>query len=130
MFADQNLSKYQCGFRKGHSAQHLLVAMLEKWKGTFDNEKVFLALLTNLSKAFDCLPHKLITVKLNAYGFSLPALRLIHDYMSNRQQGTKINHAYSSWEMVVFGEFASDADDNTLYDAVNTTEDWAIQQVT
>ena len=50
--------------------------------------------------------------------------------MSNRQQGTKINHAYSSWEMVVFGEFASHADDNTSYDAVNTTEDWAIQQVT
>ena len=26
------LSKYQCGFRKGHSAQHCLIALLEKWQ--------------------------------------------------------------------------------------------------
>ena len=26
------LSKFQCGFRKGFSAQHCLLAMLEKWK--------------------------------------------------------------------------------------------------
>ena len=25
-------SKYQCGFRKGYSAQHCLLVMLEKWK--------------------------------------------------------------------------------------------------
>ena len=68
-----------------HSAQHSLVSMLEKWKSAADNKKVFGALLTNLSKAFDYLSHKLIIVKLNANGFSLPALRLIHNYLSNRQ---------------------------------------------
>ena len=52
-FADQNLSKYQYGFWKGFSAQYLLVAMLEKWKG--DNKKVFGSFLTDLSKPFDCL---------------------------------------------------------------------------
>ena len=68
-----------------HSAQHSLVSMLEKWKSAADNKKKFGALLTNLSKAFDYLSHKLIIVKLNANGFSLPALRLIHNYLSNRQ---------------------------------------------
>ena len=67
-----------------HSAQHSLVSMLEKWKSAADNKKVFGALLTNLSKAFDYLS-QLIIVKLNANGFSLPALRLIHNYLSNRQ---------------------------------------------
>ena len=38
------------------------------------------ALLTDRTKAFDCLDHELLIAKLNAYGFSLPALRLINDY--------------------------------------------------
>ena len=41
--------------------------------------------------------------KLNAYGFSLPALRLIHDYLSNRKQRTRINNSYSTWMEIVFG---------------------------
>ena len=47
-------SKYQCGFRKGFSAQHWVVSMLEKWKSATDNKKSFGAFLTDLSKAFDC----------------------------------------------------------------------------
>ena len=90
-FMDQFLSKYQCGFRKGFNAQHCLLAMLEKWKKAVDTKKVFGALLTDLSKAFDCLPHDLIIAKLNAYGFSLPALNLIQNYLANRKQKTKIN---------------------------------------
>ena len=45
---------------------------------------MFGALLTDLSKAFDCLDNELLIAKLNAYGFSLPALKLVHDYLSNR----------------------------------------------
>ena len=30
VFADQNLPKFQCGFRKSFGAQHSLVAMLER----------------------------------------------------------------------------------------------------
>ena len=64
---------------------------------------MFGALLTDLSKAFDCLNHKLLITKFNAYGFSLPALKLVHDYLSNRKQRTKVNRTYSSWLEIVFG---------------------------
>ena len=83
-FADQNLSKYQCGFIKGFCAQYSLVAMLEKRKGAVDNKKVYGAILTNVSIAFDCFCDELIIAKLNATNFSFPALKLIHDYSSNR----------------------------------------------
>lgn len=39
----------------------------------------------DLSKAFDFLKHELHISKLNAYGFSFPALKLIHDYLSDRK---------------------------------------------
>ena len=69
--------------------------MIEKRKKSVDKGKSFAALLIGLSKAFDCLPHDLIIAKLNAYGFSLSAARLMQSYLSSRKQSTKINTAYS-----------------------------------
>ena len=43
--------------------------MIEKWRNTVDNGCVFGALFTDLSKAFDCIPHDLIIAKLEEYGF-------------------------------------------------------------
>ena len=97
-FFESILSKYQCRLMKGFSSQHCLLAILEKWKRPVDN-----ALLTDLSKAFDYLDHELLIVILNAYGFSLTASKLIHYYLSNRKQRTKINSSYSSWPKVIFG---------------------------
>ena len=71
--------------------------MLGKWKISVDSGEAFGALLTDLSKAFDCLEHELLIAKLNAYAFSLPALRLIHDYLSHRKQRTRVNDSYSEW---------------------------------
>ena len=42
-----------------------------------DNGVAFGALLTDLSKAFDCIPHDLIIAKLEEYGFQIDALRLM-----------------------------------------------------
>ena len=46
--------------------------------------------------------NELLIAKLNAYGFSLPALRLIHDYLSRRKQRTRVNNSYSKWLAVMF----------------------------
>ena len=64
-------SRFQCGFRKGCSAQQPLLAMIEKWKKIVDNGSVFGTLVTDLSKAFDCIPRDLIIAKLEEYGFHL-----------------------------------------------------------
>ena len=65
-FFDTILSKYQCGFRKEHGAQHCLIALLKKWRESIDRGLEFGILLTDLSKAFDCLPHDLFVAKLFA----------------------------------------------------------------
>ena len=72
--------------------------MIEKWKVAVDNGGVFAALLTDFSTAFDCIPHDLIIAKLAAYGFDTNALKLIHNYLSNRKQNVKVNSTYSIWK--------------------------------
>ena len=62
-FFDKILSKYQCGFRRGHGAQHCLILLFEIWRISVDQGLEFGALLTDLSKAFDCLPHSLLLAK-------------------------------------------------------------------
>ena len=54
-----------------------------KWKRSVDEGKVFVALITDLSKAFDCLDYELFIAKLNACAFSLPASRLIGSSFSD-----------------------------------------------
>ena len=68
-----------------------------------DNGGVFGALLTDLSNTFDCIPHDLIIAKLEACGFHIDALKLIHDYLSNRKQRVKVNDACSSWKDMFYG---------------------------
>ena len=41
--------------------------MIEKWESVVDKGKCFGALLTDLSKALDCISHELILSKLHAY---------------------------------------------------------------
>ena len=109
--------------------------MLEKWRSAVD-------------KAFDYLSHELFLAKLHAYGFRIPALRLVYNYLKNRKQRTKINSAYSCWEEIKFGvpqgsilgpllniflcdlfymmsdtDFASYADDNTPYVSADTIDE-------
>ena len=94
------LNFYQCGFWKGHSAQHALISLLEKWRYNVDQGRMFGALLIDLSK--DCLPHDIIIAKLNAYGFNMKALNFIYDYLGNRQQRTKVDNAFSSWQNILY----------------------------
>ena len=75
----------------------------ERWKNSVDKGKSFGTLLTDLSKAIDCLDHELHIAKLNACGSILPALRLIHDYLSNKKQRTKIHDNYNSWSEILSG---------------------------
>ena len=64
---------------------------------SLDNGRVFGSLLTDLSRAFDCLSDELLIAKLHAYGFDKRSMASIYNYLSNRNQRVKINDSYSSW---------------------------------
>ena len=102
-FVEKHLSPFLCGYRKGYSSQYALLAMIERWKLSVDNNGLAGGVLMDLSKAFDTINHQLLIAKLDAYGFSKDALELILDYLSDRQQRTKINISFSSWSDVLCG---------------------------
>ena len=124
-----------------------LIGMIEKAKSIMNKGGHFSALLTDLSKAFDCLPHDLLITKLYAYRFKNDALYLIFNYLNNRKQRVKINSSFSSFQNIISGvpqgsllgpllfniflndiflfcltETASYADDNTPYTMVDFLE--------
>ena len=122
-------SKYQFGFRKGFSAQHCLLAMIEKWHNSKDKGKFF----------------DLLAAELSAYGFDNNSTQFLFE-LTNHKQRPKIGQVYSPWDEITSGvpqgstlgplifnidlcdmfftlnnhEIASYADDNTPYVTCDT----------
>ena len=77
--------------------------MVEKRRKTLDEGCETGAVLTDLSKAIDCMDHNLLIAKLIAYGFEKKSLEFIHSYLTKCKQRTKVDSAFSSWEMLLSG---------------------------
>ena len=97
------ISIFICGYTKGMNAQNCLVFMVEFCKKALDRGQKFGVLLTDLSKAFDCLVHDLLIAKLDAYGFDYLSLKLIFSYLSGRKQRVRINASYSEYAYMETG---------------------------
>ena len=90
-------------YRAKYGCHDVLLKFTEQWKYAIDNRLVCGALLMDLSKAFDCLPHGLLICKLNAYGFTESACKLIMSYLSNRKQRVKLGNIRSTWSSLLKG---------------------------
>ena len=70
---------------------------------SIDKGNAFGALLTDLSKAFECIDQTLLIAKLSAFGVSPLSLKLLYSYLSNRTQRIKINGNFSDRTDIEFG---------------------------
>ena len=102
-FMTTKFSPYLCGFRKNHNAQYSLLKMIETWKKHLDKGEKIGVILMDLSKAFDTINDSLLLAKLDAYGFSRTSLKLMQNYLCNRQQRISINGSFSDWTEVITG---------------------------
>ena len=89
---DQALS----AFRAGYSCQDTLLSLVDKWKMSLREHKHAGAILMDLSKAFDCMPHGLLLAKLEGYGLS-------GSYLTGRKQRVKIGNGTSEWADILKG---------------------------
>ena len=76
-YFDIILEQYMCDFRKGHGCQTTLLRLLEDWKMALDRNEYVAAVLMDLSKAFDCLPHDILLSNLYAYGLCNDSVNLL-----------------------------------------------------
>ena len=72
------------GDRKGFSTRDAVLTLVERWKLCLDKKSFAVALLMDLSKAFDTIDHELLIAKLHAYDFSTDALEFLLRYLQNR----------------------------------------------
>ena len=62
-FMDEYFNPFLAAFRKGFGCQSTLLRLLEDWRKALNNHECVVAILMDLSKAFDCLPHGLLITK-------------------------------------------------------------------
>ena len=68
-----------------------------------DKGGVTTMVLMDLSKAYDCLSHDLLIVKLDAYGVGIDSLKLMYSYITDRKQKVKISTSFSTWKSLSKG---------------------------
>ena len=76
------LSKFQWELRRANSTKDCLLAMVENYKKALHQGNEYGALLTDVSKAFECFRHDLMVAKLQPNGFSIESLKIISSYLS------------------------------------------------
>lgn len=80
------MTQQQYGFRSNHSTELATVQFVDNILSNMDANKTPCAVYCDLSKAFDCLDYNILIAKLKYYGFSLSALSLVKNYLTNRKQ--------------------------------------------
>ena len=94
-FVNRSLSELISAYRSGYNTNHVLICLIENWGHALDKNLFTSAILMDLSKAFDFIPHDLLTAKLHAYGLDLDTITFLHNYLKNRKQSVKINNISS-----------------------------------
>ena len=99
---EEFFSPFLAAYRKSYITQHVLI-MVEEWKENLDNNFIVGAILNDLSKAFDGIPHDLLIAKFSAYGLNSDSLCYIYSYLKDRKQCVQINNEQSEFDTIISG---------------------------
>ena len=102
-FLEKILHPKIAAYRIGYSCQTVLLRMVKNRKIAAEKKHHVGGVMMDLSKAFDCLPHELITAKFQAYGADNRSCELIWSYLQNRKQRVRISGQVSDWKTLKKG---------------------------
>lgn len=110
---NNTLSKNQYGFQKGKNTTLAIFKILKQIWTDVNKKKTTIGLFIDLSRAFDCVSHKLLLSQLEHVGIRGTALKLIQTYLTDRLQATildkydktmkTITRVQSSYETILQG---------------------------
>ena len=86
----------QNGFRKGKSTSSALAEFLDDTIAELNSSKISVAAYLDFQKAFDTIDHDILLSKLSKSGIGAKVLKLLKNYLSNRQQKTMLFGTSSS----------------------------------
>ena len=90
-------------YRKSYNSQHVLNRLIEEWREYLDKDFLVGAVMTDLLKNFDRIPHKLLIANLEAYCLGEKALSYIFSYLTNRNQCVLINDKKRDFQKIISG---------------------------
>ena len=102
-YINKCLSEFVAAYRKCYRSSHALIRLVENWKKELDNKKYVGAILMDLSKTFDCIPHGLLIARKGTYGFSENALTFFFSYLKQQKQSVQINKTFSIFQLLLSG---------------------------
>ena len=97
------ISQQQHGFVRGRSCQTNIMLCLERWTQIVDDGRSVDVAYFDYAKAFDKVSHRLLMIKLKAYGIDGKLLAWIEAWLRNRKQRVVVGDAKSLWLEVLSG---------------------------
>ena len=97
------LSDFASAYRSKYSSNHMIFRLIEEWNEKLDNGFFAGAVLIDLSKTFDCIPHDLLIAKLNAYGFDKKSIVFFYSYLTRRKQCVNVNNMQGTFQALLSG---------------------------
>lgn len=97
------LYEHQYGFRASFCTETATFELINKINSAIDSKTIVNGLFLDLSKAFDCVNHKILLAKLEFAGIRGVALELFRCYLTNRQQFVKIDDVVSELRPISIG---------------------------
>ena len=94
--SNNTISDAQFGFRPRYSTESALLSVTNSWFSTLDLNNSVCAIILDLKKTFDSVPHKPLLNCLSDLNLPSHLIHWIHYYLSNRTQQVKISNVCSS----------------------------------
>ena len=103
-FYDHKLfSEQQYGYRKNSLTEIAALEPIDRSVRQLDQRDIPINFYLDLSKAFDCINHKILTTKLKHYGIRDVALNLLSNYLLDRYQYVQIDDTVSQMRPLIRG---------------------------
>ena len=97
------ISPFISAYRESYNTQHVLIRLIEEYRKNLGNNYFTGAVLMDLSKAFDCIPHDIEIAKSADYGFDKIMICYIYSYLKRGKQCVSVNNIKSTFEEIMSG---------------------------
>ena len=90
------ISDNQFGYLRNRSTSQAVLKLIDHALPAINKKNYSLVTMVDLSKAFDCVSHRMLVAKLERYGVRGDALSLLSSYLQSRKQCVRVTNKLST----------------------------------